>query len=301
MTAQQPAEREPGTPPGAVARHSLLGIRRAGGREPARGRRPRGHRTPVEPDQSEEESGEHRLSVQSISWERSSSKAASYASPRARTRTSLLAPASSRRGSISTRPISRSRRFNRFRSTILRPWIGTITPRREWETGEAASKTSRWDVLSRFPRLRVRRISPALVIRLHGGNRCPPGAPGRPGRALVTRCYLRPNLVPIRTERRLRPLRRRRFRAFRPPLLFMRARKPCLFFLLRLRGLYVGFMKEPRSGAVGGRSLRTKHAKISVRSRPSQPCPGLAGPWRGGPPRRAGEDAPGIDFSTCPG
>ena len=41
---------------------------------------------------------------------------------------------------------------------------------------------------------------------------------------------------------RARPCRLRRFSVLRPPFVFMRARNPCLFTRLRLRGLYVGFI-----------------------------------------------------------
>jgi len=56
--------------------------------------------------------------------------------------------------------------------------------------------------------------------------------------------YFRPNFDPIRTVRRFRPFLRLRFSVFRPPFFFIRARKPCLFFRFRLRGLYVGFMGD---------------------------------------------------------
>jgi len=39
-----------------------------------------------------------------------------------------------------------------------------------------------------------------------------------------------------------RPLWRRRLRVFLPALVSIRARNPCLFFLFRFRGLYVGIM-----------------------------------------------------------
>ena len=49
-------------------------------------------------------------------------------------------------------------------------------------------------------------------------------------------------LEPMLTTNCRRPLWRRRLRVFRPPLVCMRARNPCLFFLFRFRGLYVGIM-----------------------------------------------------------
>jgi len=53
---------------------------------------------------------------------------------------------------------------------------------------------------------------------------------------------LGPYFEPTLTTRRRRPLWRRRLRVFRPPLVCMRARNPCLFFRFRFRGLYVGIM-----------------------------------------------------------
>ena len=49
-------------------------------------------------------------------------------------------------------------------------------------------------------------------------------------------------LRPIVTTRRERPLLRRRLSALRPPVVFIRARNPCLLIRLRFRGLYVGIM-----------------------------------------------------------
>lgn len=72
-----------------------------------------------------------------------------------------------------------------------------------------------------------------------------PKSTRRPGSARGRRAhgfYFAPCFDPIFTVSFLRPLRRRRFRVLRPPFDFMRARKPCLFFRFRFRGLYVGFM-----------------------------------------------------------
>lgn len=49
-------------------------------------------------------------------------------------------------------------------------------------------------------------------------------------------------LEPTDTTSCRRPFWRRRVRVIRPPRVFMRARKPCLFFRFRLWGLYVGIM-----------------------------------------------------------
>jgi hypothetical protein len=49
-------------------------------------------------------------------------------------------------------------------------------------------------------------------------------------------------LLPIVTTSCARPCRLRRFSVARPPLVFIRARNPCLLIRLRFRGLYVGIM-----------------------------------------------------------
>ncbi len=63
-----------------------------------------------------------------------------------------------------------------------------------------------------------------------------------PGEALASTLDRAVYFPPIFTTSRARPRLRRRLSVLRPPLVFMRARNPCLFFLLRLRGLYVGFI-----------------------------------------------------------
>ena len=51
-------------------------------------------------------------------------------------------------------------------------------------------------------------------------------------------------LLPTTTARRARPFFRRRERVARPPRVFILARNPCLLTRLRLRGLYVGFIRD---------------------------------------------------------
>jgi len=72
-----------------------------------------------------------------------------------------------------------------------------------------------------------------------------PTDPGRSRKPLVLRLRHGSQagfLDPGRTTRDRRPRRRRRLSVARPPLVRMRARKPCLFKRLRFRGLYVGFI-----------------------------------------------------------
>jgi len=77
---------------------------------------------------------------------------------------------------------------------------------------------------------------------------------------LPHRCYFEPTL----TTKRRRPRWRRRLRVLRPPLVCMRARNPCLFFLFRFRGLYVGIIgNHPPSPWL--------HSKISFQRYPRAP------------------------------
>lgn len=103
--------------------------------------------------------------------------------------------------------------------------------------------------------------------------------PGHPTRrrqsesARRPRCRVRQNqrpyLEPTLTTSRRRPFWRRRFRVLRPPFVFIRARNPCLFFLFRFRGLYVGIM-------ISHPLATWLHFKIS--SQRYQTCPGTVNP-----------------------
>src|SRR5690606_38593368 len=64
--------------------------------------------------------------------------------------------------------------------------------------------------------------------------------------------------LPIVTTRRLRPLRRRLLRIFRPAFVAIRARNPCLFLRLRLCGRYVGMpmVHLEQTGCRGGSRRR---------------------------------------------
>jgi hypothetical protein len=53
----------------------------------------------------------------------------------------------------------------------------------------------------------------------------------------------RPDYRDEETVRRLRPCFRRADKTFLPPLVFIRARNPCVFLRWRLRGRYVRFMR----------------------------------------------------------
>ena len=152
-------------------------------------------------------------------------------------------PVRARRGRTSRRPISRRRRRRRLRATTFLPCRGTIVPNRGTCRGAGAMKTSRWEKRTRVPSLRRERISPPRRIRLARGSRSPRwgmrSAEGDP-----TGAY---DFAPTLTESWLRPRLRRRASVLRPPRVFIRARNPCLFTRLRLRGLYVGFIRLPLS------------------------------------------------------
>ena len=188
----------------------------------------------VHPHQSDQDATDHVRSTNSTSSRRRSSNPASYASRLARTRRSTSTPRSLNLGSKSLLPISRSRRLRRFRSTIRCRCFGTTTPNRGCETGEAAKTTSRCRVLDRFPREKSPRMSAPFRIRTAGGYlvsvRAAPGCS-----ADVPSPSIR-YFEPILTVSRARPFLRRALITFRPLLVFMRARNPCLFTRLRLRG-----------------------------------------------------------------
>lgn len=99
------------------------------------------------------------------------------------------------------------------------------------------------------------------------GSPYPSSAAGRAVPVPVRRSGPRPHALPsyfepMVTTRRLRPFRRRRFSASRPARVLIRARNPCLFFRLRLRGLYVGF---PICVSSGSLSRRAELGIISAR------------------------------------
>ncbi len=95
----------------------------------------------------------------------------------------------------------------------------------------------------------------------------PPGAP-----ELRSADSIGSYFDPILTVRLRRPLCLRRFRAFRPPFVFIRARKPCLFSRFRFRGLYVGFM-IPRSFFSVPVQDGSEHGKVPARAESSQAMP----------------------------
>lgn len=99
-------------------------------------------------------------------------------------------------------------------------------------------------------------------------------------------------LLPTDTMRRARPFFRRRERVARPPRVFIRARNPCLFTRLRLRGLYVGFIAD--SPIHESSSFRNELEKIIAPPGTRQPD-ALAALWKApGAPAPTGR----IDFST---
>ena len=86
----------------------------------------------------------------------------------------------------------------------------------------------------------------------------------------------RPYFEPTLTTRRRLPRERRRLRAFRPPLVCMRARKPCLFFRFRFRGLYVGIMRIHLLGPwLRCKNSFKRYPRARFRVNPESPFP----PW----------------------
>lgn len=214
--------------------------------KPAR-RRPQHRETRlIEPYGSDHQPRDHIASSPAVHSASSLPYVDSYAFLRTRTRTSHSWPARQRSPSTRLRAISLNRRFNRFLATIPCPSFGTIQP-----TLGRPPDSSTW-TSSRRVRLRVPRVSTSLISRVRRmradrGSRSPPGKspavtsaspPTRGPGGRPTDCSrYRAFLEPMRTVRDQRPRRRRRLRVARPALVFMRARKPCLFKRLRFLGL----------------------------------------------------------------
>lgn len=233
VAPEQAPHREPAASPEPVAADGLFRVRGAARLESTRRCEEGGNALPIKADQPEGRSRRRRRSIHSLSSRSSTSKEASYASRRARTSTSTARPALSSLGRTCVRATSRKRRFSLFRRAAVCLWRGTTSPTREHDAGEGESKTSRCAVLLLFPRRKSWRISGPPVIRRARGYRLRPSC----GEAVTgSRAYFDPTL----TARRFRPRRRRAFSTLRPPRVFMRARKPCLFRRFRFRGLYVG-------------------------------------------------------------
>ena len=159
VAPKETAQTQPRAPRRAVHPDGLQRVRGARGVVPARRRRPWGYGRLVEPDQAGQELCDHIASTAPRTSPARSSNLVSYAFARARISTSATTPLAPSSGRTRRRPISRSLRLSRFRSTIPLPCFPTMTPSREKEAGEGAKKTSRLTVLLRFPRSRISRIS----------------------------------------------------------------------------------------------------------------------------------------------
>lgn len=173
VTSTDSSKGQPGAAGGPVNPDRLGGVSRTRGLKPTRRRDPRRNRRLVEADQTNQDSSEQNASTASFTSRASSSKVAAYALRLARIRTSPSQLFSSMCGRTDRRPISLSRLLSRFRSTIRRPCLGTITPSREKEAGEDMKKTSTLVVLFRFPRSNSARISVLRRIRALRGRPSP--------------------------------------------------------------------------------------------------------------------------------
>ena len=98
---------------------------------------------------------------------RSSATPAAYADGSARTTRSTFG----RTGSMSSRTISRRRRFTRLRSTAECECLGTMIPALGWRRRETTNRTSRCAVRSRFPCRRTSSSASSRVSRQARGKR----------------------------------------------------------------------------------------------------------------------------------
>jgi len=165
MAPTDPPKSQPQSTSRPMSLYRLDRIRRTRRRISARRRQPGRNCSLIEANDSDQELREHKPSTTVATSPSSIPKSAPYADRRARNMTSRWTPAPSNRGSATFRPISRRRRFTRLRSTMRWPCLGTMSPSRECETGEAVKKTSRFFVLFRSPRSSSPRISEPSRMR----------------------------------------------------------------------------------------------------------------------------------------
>lgn len=151
---------------------------------------------------------------------------------RAMTRISLCIGRSAR----CRRKYSRIERLMRFRVTALPTLPLTVIPKRLPCCPFAQTTTTKFADCSLTPRRERLTNSARFRRRAVFGNRCEVVSDS-------TRTYVRARFGGTVTVNRLRPLARRRLRTLRPPGVSMRARKPCVRFLLMLLGWYVRFIE----------------------------------------------------------
>ena len=136
----------------------------------ARGRCPRRNCQPIKTNHRYQTLSEHHSSTAVLISDSRTVYSAPYADRFARTSKSAGAPPSPSAGSARRRPISRSRRFTRLRSTTLRPYLGTMSPSRDCKPGAGPKKISTCSFFSLFPCLSNSRISDPRWIRVSRGN-----------------------------------------------------------------------------------------------------------------------------------
>ena len=114
-----------------------------------------------------------------------------------------------------------------------------------------------------------------------------------PGKTLPPLRHRPGYLLPTVTTSRCRPFLRRRDRVMRPARVFILARNPCLLTRFRLRGLYVGFIRD--RPIHGKSSFRNELGKIAlcVKISQRQPLLSVESPVRSLVPPVV------IDFSTA--
>jgi hypothetical protein len=134
------------------------------------------------------------------------------------------------------RKYSRIERLIRFRVTAFPTLPLTVIPKRFSCCRFAHTTTTKFADCSLTPRRERFANSARFRTRAVFGNRC--DALSDP-----TRTYVRARFGGTVTVNRLRPLARRRLMTLRPPGVSMRARKPCVRFLLILLGWYVRFIQ----------------------------------------------------------
>ncbi len=185
MTPSDSTDGQPGSTPQAMLLHCDLRELGAGGFVPACGRQPGRDGSLVHSDQQQCSPLQHDSnSTHSAKSATSSSKLRSYAARLARTSKSRRSGRRPSAGNHCVRNISRTRRFNRFRSTMACPCLGTTMPSRGFRSSvESRRNTSKVPHETRVPERRIARISVERRRRADFGSRrrvvtAPDGGPG---------------------------------------------------------------------------------------------------------------------------
>jgi len=256
VAAGQPAQAHPAAAKDTIAVHRLLCVSRTRGGETAVGAQEWAEQVAVGANQEDDEAAHWRRCCPHRAVRAARKRGLSQPSTPPRTRRTRSRPFTS---AAWVRKNSRARRLMRFRSTARRTQrFGTARPKRACSHPLATEMSTKGPAALRQPSAKARLNSAGRVIRWRRAKPALRGAGAMP-------CSRR------QADSRARPLARRAFRIRRPPLVAIRARKPCVRARLILLGWNVRFMSQTPQRIRNrnhGRVARERPAKITARPAP---------------------------------